>query len=85
MSKSAIRRHHLERLLNERKNHFHVAETVIGNDPVVNQHRLKLAMKTPARCSCWMCGNPRKYFNRRTLQEIKQLDLMKEFIKELTR
>jgi hypothetical protein len=23
------------------------------------------------RCSCWMCGNPRKYFKERTLQEKK--------------
>jgi len=22
-------------------------------------------------CSCWMCGNPRKYFGSRTRQEIK--------------
>jgi len=24
---------------------------------------------TPALCSCWMCGNPRKYFNEKTIQE----------------
>jgi hypothetical protein len=22
-------------------------------------------------CSCWMCGNPRKYFGERTRQELK--------------
>lgn len=24
-----------------------------------------------AKCSCWMCGNPRKYFNEKTIQERK--------------
>lgn len=24
-----------------------------------------------ASCSCWMCGNPRKYFLERTRQELK--------------
>ena len=26
---------------------------------------------TPKFCSCWMCGNPRKYFNEKTMQEKK--------------
>lgn len=24
---------------------------------------------TPAACSCWMCGNPRRHFGERTIQE----------------
>jgi hypothetical protein len=24
-----------------------------------------------ASCSCWMCGNPRKYWGEKTMQEIK--------------
>ena len=24
---------------------------------------------TPALCSCWMCGNPRKYWKEKTIQE----------------
>jgi hypothetical protein len=24
---------------------------------------------TPTPCSCWMCGNPRKYFGERTIGE----------------
>jgi len=24
---------------------------------------------SPKLCSCWMCGNPRKYFNEKTVQE----------------
>lgn len=29
--------------------------------------------RTPARCSCFMCGNPRKYFGEPTLQERRQM------------
>lgn len=29
---------------------------------------------TPQNCSCYMCGNPRKYFNEKTMQE-KRADL----------
>lgn len=24
-----------------------------------------------ASCSCWMCGNPRKYFGLKTMQELR--------------
>lgn len=27
---------------------------------------------SPAMCSCHMCGNPRKYFNEKTMQERRQ-------------
>jgi len=27
--------------------------------------------KTNTVCSCWMCGNPRKYFEEETVQERK--------------
>jgi hypothetical protein len=30
----------------------------------------KLAI-TPTPCSCWMCGNPRRRHNERTLQELR--------------
>ena len=25
--------------------------------------------ETPAKCSCWMCGNPRKFRNEKALDE----------------
>ena len=28
-----------------------------------------IAAHTPKRCSCWMCGNPRKFTGERTVQE----------------
>lgn len=27
---------------------------------------------TPKRCSCWKCGNPRKYFGELSLQEQRE-------------
>jgi hypothetical protein len=38
----------------------------------VEQHRKLAANRKP--CSCWMCGNPRRYAkgqNQRTLQELR--------------
>ena len=31
--------------------------------------RRHTAYRTPKPCSCWMCGNPRKWFGERTVQE----------------
>ena len=31
--------------------------------------RVGLYSETPKLCSCWMCGNPRKYFNEAPIQE----------------
>ena len=30
-----------------------------------------LKAHTPKNCSCYMCGNPRKFFNEKTFQEKK--------------
>lgn len=29
--------------------------------------------ETPKSCSCYMCGNPRKWFDKQTIQEQKML------------
>jgi hypothetical protein len=39
-----------------------------------------LISHTPAVCSCWMCGNPRKYFKEVTIQEKKFKDVEAEFL-----
>lgn len=54
------RRHHRERLKKARSGHW---GGIAGNgkaDQVVD---------TPTPCSCWMCGNPRRYFGEKTIQE----------------
>jgi hypothetical protein len=30
---------------------------------------LGAVIDTPTPCSCWMCGNPRRYLRERTIQE----------------
>lgn len=36
----------------------------------------------PASCSCWMCGNPRKYFGAVTRQEATWLDRARQELAE---
>ena len=38
---------------------------------------------TPKKCSCYMCGNPRKFFNEKTKQEIDSELKLKEELKDL--
>jgi hypothetical protein len=35
------------------------------------KRKLGLFARTPVPCSCTMCGNPRRHFKDRTLQELK--------------
>lgn len=65
-SKRAVRRHHRDRLIAKRKKVIWWAEHTPHG----------MLANTPCRCSCWMCGNPRKYYKaqwigRRTIQERK--------------
>ena len=61
--KRALRRHHRERLKNKRKHHW-------GRN-LTDEERAG-AVDTPTPCSCYMCGNPRRYFNELTIQERRQ-------------
>lgn len=64
----ALNRHNKERMKNNRKSDMHVHE-----ETVINMH-----VNTPAKCSCVMCGNPRKFFGNseqsKTMQE-RKIDL----------
>jgi hypothetical protein len=33
--------------------------------------RVGLYSKTPKLCSCWMCGNPRKFFDKVSIHELR--------------
>ena len=39
--------------------------------------------KTKRFCSCWMCGNPRRHFNEKTIQEKKADDDYKQQLDDL--
>ena len=43
------------------------------------KHYLNIKRYTPKPCSCWMCGNPRKYFKELSIHEKSD----KEFVASL--
>lgn len=59
-----LRRHHRERLLKKRRFYFGTDHEQEGREA----WRGRLA-KTSTPCSCWMCGNPRKFFGARSVGE----------------
>lgn len=63
--KRSIRRHHVERLKKVRKSYLRF------NWWLNQEKRLGILAKTPAACSCPMCGNERRFFGK-TLREISQ-------------
>ena len=60
----ALRRHHYQRLKQKRRDYY--GSYGRHRDDV----RGKLA-NTATVCSCWMCGNPRKFFGEITRQEAR--------------
>lgn len=72
--KRALRRHHIERLKHTRR--FYSWRDLQAEVPGV----LQGYVHTSCRCSCWMCGNPRKYFHEVTRQEKKLLAYAASFI-----
>jgi hypothetical protein len=47
--------------------------------PEDDDKHLGIMRKTGKRCSCPMCGNPRKHFGLKTLQEIKDESLWRNW------
>jgi len=65
MRQRALRRHHLRRLKrNVRAYYCGWAERSLNAAQIVG-----LLANTRTVCSCWMCGNPRRYFGEHTLAE----------------
>ena len=64
--KRAMRRHHTARLKHARGHHWGLD---IRQSPIL----LGKVVDTPTPCSCWMCGNPRRYFNALTRQELRAI------------
>lgn len=75
MKNRGVRRHHQDRMKQRVKNRFIniYRDTYYKNLP---EDELKEAIACQAvnrkKCSCYMCGNPRKYFNEKTIQELKK-------------
>lgn len=68
----ALKRHHKKRLKNKRKRDIFYTKGSSMNKHVI----------TPTICSCWMCGNVRKFYGNskqgKTIQELRQVDKQKE-------
>lgn len=58
--------HHRERLKKSRAMYWR------GNASEITKQGF--VVETPKPCSCWMCGNPRKFFKELTLQEKSDLE-----------
>lgn len=71
--KRAVRRHHVARLKAARR--FYLWRD-LRHDAVA----LGRVVATPCMCSCWMCGNPRRYLGEITMQEKTFLDKAKSFL-----
>ena len=56
------RRHDAARIKARRKGYY-------GGWASSSPTQLGIVLHTAARCSCYACGNPRKYFEERTTQE----------------
>lgn len=68
-SESSLRskRIHHNRRLKEKRKHY------CNNKGILSDRAVGTLFHSPARCSCFMCGNPRKYFGERTVQERRQM------------
>jgi hypothetical protein len=69
--KRSIRRFNAQKYKKRCKRTFLSRYTNLGN-PVDELKIIGKIYKTRKPCSCFMCGNPRKYFNQKTIQEIRQ-------------
>lgn len=72
----ALRRHHRERLKKNRKSYWGRGRRGLEWTPVA----LGICVNTPHPCSCWACGNSRKWLGEVTVQErrIAQLSVWEE-------
>jgi hypothetical protein len=64
----SLRRHHRERLKRNRMNHWGM-----WRPGVRDARRLGMVTQTPAPCSCWCCGNPRRVFKGKDVSTRQEL------------
>jgi hypothetical protein len=68
--KRALRRHHRQRMIRRALRSYVLRWE---EDREIQRERVLRWYNNLAKCSCWMCGNPRKYEGRVTVQEQRQL------------
>jgi hypothetical protein len=60
----AVRRHHAKRLKKNRQRYWS------WDKDLMTPRLLGIVLHTPKVCSCGMCGNPRKWSQQRSIQEL---------------
>jgi hypothetical protein len=77
MRSRALRRHHEQRMKAR-------VRTYYGGRVAGDPRRLGRIAHTRRECSCSMCGNPRRYFGLRTVQERHAAGLAEELVAAAT-
>ena len=79
----AQRRHHVARIKAACAKHWtvHRWNEVVDKSSREYLCRLGKAAATPAACSCWSCGNPRRKMGEMTLQEISDAQFADALVK----
>jgi len=73
-STRALRRHHYRRLQKTRQ-HYWGRDRDQQHTPPLTPRELGYVANTPHPCSCYLCGNPRRNFNEKTVQERRILEV----------
>lgn len=86
----AVRRHHRARLIKKYMNYEKLRWDAFEEDSEENRRRrARYHLNNITRCSCWMCGNPRRGGGwthgeeRFTMQERKENDRFKYELQEV--
>lgn len=82
MSKRGNRRHHNERLKERAKK---ILKQKFWSQPRDIDQVAAKSFNHLKNCSCYMCGNPRKYSNEQTLQEMRNNEVFSQEIAEICR
>ena len=68
-TRRALRRHHRQRMIGRAYRTYMLRWE---RDPEVQRRMVLRSYNNLTRCSCWMCGNPRRYGGCLTRQERRQ-------------
>lgn len=78
MKTKPLHHHHTYRQFKKRQKDTLYICAYQPNDDFLHGKHFKMRITTPKLCSCWLCGNPRKFYgngkNSKTIQELKAVN-----------
>lgn len=78
MKTKPLRFHHKHRQIKKRQKDTLYIYADKPDDEFLHGKSFKIRITTPTLCSCWLCGNPRKFYGNgkdgKTLQELKAVN-----------